>query len=193
MRVPSGISLAVALLIPACAMEQPPGAGADQLPSTVAADLLADVTEVETKLVSLAREMNVRQYDWRPGEGVRSVSEVFLHVAADNYLLPAMMGTVAPAATGVTTDYQTAVAFEQRKLPRDSVIAELERSFAHLKNAMTGVLNSRMDDTVEAFGSSSTVQKLWISTATHLHEHLGQSIAYARSNGVVPPWSRGGQ
>lgn len=192
MRYAACSTLTLSMLCAACATEQP-GAAADQQPSAVAADLLSDVTEVEGKLVALAREMNARQYDWRPGTGVRSVGEVFMHVAADNYVLPAMLGTPAPAATGVTADYPTAVVFEQRKLPRDSIIAELERSFAHLKTALTGVLNGRMDDTLEFFGSKATVQKVWVSAATHLHEHLGQSIAYARSNGVVPPWSRGGQ
>ncbi|HEX9581092.1 MAG TPA: DinB family protein [Gemmatimonadales bacterium] len=191
MRIVARSIIPLFILCAGCAMEQP-STTADQQPSSVAIDLLSDVTDVEGKLVGLAREMNQRQYAWRPGTGVRSVGEVFLHVAADNYVLPAMLGTAAPAGTGVTADYQTAVAFEQRTLPRDSVIAELERSFAHLKSALTGVTHGRMADSVAFFGSQASVQKVWVATTTHLHEHLGQSIAYARSNGVVPPWSRGG-
>jgi len=193
MRYAACSTLALTMLCAACATEQP-GATADQQPSAVVADLLTDVGQVEQKLVGLAREMPAAKYDWRPGTGVRSVGEVFMHVASDNYFLPAPLGTTPPAVTGITADdYNTVVAFEQRKLPRDSIIAELERSFAHLKTAMSGVMTGRMDDTVSMFGQKYTVQQTLVLATTHLHEHLGQSIAYARSNGVVPPWSRGGQ
>jgi hypothetical protein len=116
-------------------------------------DLIKDVTEVEGKIVGLAKAMPEATYQWRPMKGVRSTSETLLHVAADNYFLPAAMGTAAPAETGINgKDYKSAAAFEQKKFTRDQIIAEVE--------------------------------------TTHLHEHLGQLIAYARSNNVTPPWSK---
>ena len=69
-------------------------------------------------------------------------------------------------------------------------MAELETSFAHLKSAMQKVSAAQLSAPVDMFGQKSTQQALWIATATHLHEHLGQSIAYARTNGIVPPWSK---
>lgn len=118
---------------------------AAQQPGGLIGDLLRDIAEVEEKLVGLARAIPADKYGWRPGEGVRSVGEVFMHVAADNYVLPAGLGVAPAASTGIKAeDY-------------------------------------------------NTVQRMWILATTHLHEHLGQSIAYARSNGIVPPWSRGGQ
>lgn len=162
-----------------------------QKQSSVMADLMMDLNQVEEKIMGLARAMPEESYPWRPGEGVRSVGEVFQHVATDNYLMPAFGGVDAPTATGIKPDdYQTAVAYETREADREAIIADLETSFAHLKRAMSDVAESTLDDEVTLFGRSFTVQQLWVLTVTHLHEHLGQSIAYARTNGVKPPWSR---
>jgi uncharacterized damage-inducible protein DinB len=73
---------------------------------------------------------------------------------------------------------------------RDEVIADLERSLAHLKQAMQQTTPAELDKSLTVFGTTTTRQGFWILATTHLHEHLGQAIAYARSNGVVPPWSR---
>ncbi|MGH7712068.1 MAG: DinB family protein [Gemmatimonadaceae bacterium] len=155
------------------------------------ADLLRDVSQVEEKMSKLAKAMPADKFDWRPGTGVRSFGEVVLHVAADNYLMPATVGVAADAATGIKgDDYNTALAFEQRKLARDAAIAEMEKSFTHLKRAMEGTTSQRLGEKVTLFGQTFTVQQTWIMTATHLHEHLGQAIAYARTNGVKPPWSQ---
>jgi uncharacterized damage-inducible protein DinB len=157
----------------------------------VVTDLLADVSQVEKKMVALAKKMPADKFDWRPGTGVRSFGEVVLHVAGDNYLIPAAVGVAADPATGIKgDDYKTAVAYEQRKLSRDAAIAEMEKSFAHLKKAMEATTPEKLNQKVEMFGQSFTMQQTWILATTHLHEHLGQAIAYARSNSVVPPWSQ---
>lgn len=153
-------------------------------------DLLRDITQVETKVVGLARAMPQAAYDWRPGKGVRSTSETLMHIAADNYFLPVLVGTAAPAETGISKEYTTVAAFEKRTMSRDAVIAELEKSFAFLKASMTAMPDGKLDAPLDMFGQKSTNRGLWITTATHLHEHLGQLIAYARSNNVTPPWSK---
>ena len=71
-----------------------------------------------------------------------------------------------------------------------ATIAELTSSFDHLKRAMAQVPASRLNETMKVFGQDFTVRSFLLLATTHLHEHLGQMIAYARSNGVVPPWSR---
>jgi uncharacterized damage-inducible protein DinB len=162
-----------------------------QSAGSLSADLLRDVAQVEEKLVGLAKAIPADKYEWRPGAKVRSVGELFMHVSADNYLIPAAAGTAAPAATGVKgEDYKTAVAFENRKLSRDATIAELEASFRHLKQAMSAAGDANLGKSIKMFGQDFTMQQVWILATTHLHEHLGQAIAYARSNDVVPPWSR---
>ena len=167
-------------------------AGQQPAQGTLAADFLRDVEQVEQKLLGLARAMPADKWDWRPGEGVRSVGEVFLHVAADNYVLPAMFGTPAPPETKITAEYQTAVTFEQQKLSRDVTIAELEKSFAFLKQTLAAMTQAKFAEKLDRFGPEATQQSGWVLAVTHLHEHLGQAIAYARMNGVVPPWSRQG-
>jgi hypothetical protein len=116
-----------------------------------------------------------------------------MHVAADNYLLPSALGHAADPATGITgSDYKTALAYEQRKLDPAATIAEVERSFAHLRKSLSSTPPARLGERVSMFGQTFTGQQTWLMTATHLHEHLGQLIAYARSNGVTPPWGQGG-
>jgi hypothetical protein len=154
-------------------------------------DLLKDIAEVESKVVGLAKAMPEATYGWRPSAGVRSTGEVLAHVASDNYFLPAAMGIAPPAETGINgKDFKTAAAFEKRAMTRDQVIAELSKSFAFLKASMTGMPDTQLNAPLDVFGQKMTNRGLWITTATHLHEHLGQLIAYARSNKVTPPWSK---
>jgi uncharacterized damage-inducible protein DinB len=155
------------------------------------ADLLKDITEVEAKLVGLANALSVDQYAWRPAPGVRSVQEVLMHVAADNYFIPAAMGVPAPAETKITaSDYSAMQAFENQKLSKDATVAALKTSFEHLRKAMSGIPEAKFGETIKVFGQDFTNRQFMILTATHMHEHLGQLIAYARSNNVKPPWSR---
>jgi hypothetical protein len=153
-------------------------------------DYLQDVSAVADKLVGLADAMPEDTWDWRPMEGVRSVAEVYRHVISDNYLMPAMVGTPAPESTGITEDYRTAVAYEGRAMSKDETVAALRASFEHLQKALAATTEADLDKSVQVFGSESTMRALWLMAITHVHEHLGQSIAYARSNRVTPPWSR---
>ena len=196
MHSPLRLALAAALVatttLPAAA-QQPTNAAGGTAPTGLTADLLMDLDQVEKKMMGLARAIPADKYAWRPGQGVRSVSEVLMHVAADNYLLPAAAGHAADPKTGIKgDDYKTAQAYERRQLGRDSTIAELERSFAHLKKSLSSTTSARLGEQVSMFGQKFTVQQTWIMTATHLHEHLGQMIAYARSNNIAPPWGQGG-
>jgi uncharacterized damage-inducible protein DinB len=153
-------------------------------------DMHGDVSEVQKKLVGLAKAMPENTYDWRPGPGVRSVREVFLHVAGENYGIPIMMGMPAPASSGITSDMKSAAAFEARKLTKEQVVAELEASFGHLHKAMGLTTDQNLNEKIKFFGQDWSRGKAMVLTVTHLHEHLGQEIAYARMNKVVPPWSK---
>lgn len=154
-------------------------------------DLLEDVGQVETKVVGLAKAIPAAAYDWRPGDGARSVRETLLHVAADNYFIPAAMDVAPPKESGIDgKDFKTTMAFEKRALAREQVVAEVEKSFAFLKQSVGAVQDSTLDAPLEIFGQKGTNRKMWLAATTHLHEHLGQLIAYARSNKVTPPWSK---
>ena len=152
--------------------------------------LLTQTDAVRDKLVGLAQAIPEEDYAWRPMEGVRSVAEVFQHVAADNYLLPAIAGVPAPESSGIVLeDYATVQAYENRTATKEEIVAELEASFEHLA-AAAAQTRGDLDAEFQAFGSDFTGGSLWTLAVTHLHEHLGQAIAYARSNEVVPPWSQ---
>lgn len=191
MRTSLRFALAALLVVAsASSMAAQHTAPASAAPSLVA-DLLRDVGQVERKVVGLAKAVPADKYGWRPGAGVRSVGDLVMHVTADNYLFPAILGTPADPSTGIKgDDYKTAAAFEKRQIPRDSAIAELERSFAFLKKSLAATQESKLGESVTMFGQPFTRQRAWLLATVHLHEHLGQFIAYARSNGVTPPWSQ---
>jgi len=172
--------LALACALPAAAQS-----------ASVMSDLASDVAETEKKFIGLAKEIPAEKYDWRPAPGVRSIGEVIRHVASDNYLIPAALGHAADPSTGIKgDDYKTAGAFEKRQATKDQTVADLEKSFANLKQSMQATTPAKLGDTVKLFGQPFTTQKAWVLGTTHLHEHLGQLIAYARMNGVKPPWSQ---
>ena len=153
-------------------------------------DMHRDVNDVQKKFIDLAQAIPESAYAWRP-PGARSVGEVFLHIASDNYLIPISMGKAAPAATGISaTDMKSVETYEKRKLPKAQIISELEASFKHLHEALGLTSDANLTENVKFFGQDWTRQRAVVATVTHLHEHLGQMIAYARSNNVTPPWSR---
>ncbi|HEX6974623.1 MAG TPA: DinB family protein [Vicinamibacterales bacterium] len=183
MRCGTFVLAAAALLVVA----QPAAA---QTRDGVMGDLLKDVAQVEQKIIGLAKAMPESGLAWRPMEGVRSTSEVLLHVASDNYFIPAMLDIAPPAETGITKDFPSVEKFEKRTMTREQAVAELEKSFAFLKKSMSETPDAKLDTPVTVFGMKSTMRGMWIMATTHLHEHLGQLIAYARSNKVTPPWSK---
>lgn len=192
MRTYYRFAVSLAVLLAACTAKDASPPADSMTPAanggTLTADLVADLTQVETKMVGLATAIPESKYNWQP-DSARSIRKVLLHVASDNYLLPAMLGHTPDPATGITTDYNTALAFEARNLPKDSVIAELKKSFEFVKQSLTTTSPGKFSESVTMFGQPFTGQSAWILAVTHLHEHLGQMIAYARTNGVKPPWS----
>jgi uncharacterized damage-inducible protein DinB len=153
--------------------------------------LLRDVQAVEEKMMGLADAIPESAYGWRPSEGVRSVGEVWMHVAADNYFLPTPLGIAAPEASGIKAgDYPSVQAFENRTATKAEAVQAMRESFVHLRQAMERTDDAALARQVSLFGMDMNGQDLWLMTVMHLHEHLGQAIAYARSNNIVPPWSR---
>lgn len=154
-------------------------------------DMHRDVNEVQKKFIDLAQAVPESAFGWRP-QGARSIGEVLLHIAADNYFIPIAMGKAAPAASGINgTDFAKLEAFEKQKLTKAQIIAELDASFKHLHEGMGLTTDANLAENIKFFGQDWSRQRAMVSTVTHLHEHLGQLVAYARSNNVTPPWSRG--
>ena len=81
-------------------------------------------------------------------------------------------------------------AFEKQPLDQAATVAAIEASFDHIRTALTGISEARLNEKIKVFGQEFTVRQFVVLAATHMHEHLGQLIAYSRMNGVKPPWSR---
>ncbi len=145
------------------------------------AEFLAQQAGVEKELLALAEATPAEKFSWRPAEGVRSISEVYMHVAGADYMIPSFAGVKVP--DGISRDMEKTVT------QKAAVIEALKKSFAHLRAAVEATPDADLDKPVRFFGMDSTVRGLYLVVATHEHEHLGQSIAYARMNGIVPPWT----
>jgi uncharacterized damage-inducible protein DinB len=137
-----------------------------------------DAGVLSDKFTGLAHVM-VGKYDWKPGQGVRSVADVFNLIVKENGLLAGVLSgtpsTGAPPAP--ITD-------------PEKVQEALKASYANLQKAITGLSDTDLQTRVKLFGEDMTKQYALMLILEDQHEHLGQSIAYARTNGVVPPWSK---
>jgi len=143
---------------------------------------ILDLQQLQKKFVGLAEAMPAEKFTWRPAEGVRSVSELYLHVALANYNIPTLMG-VAPAA-GIDKE-----GFEKSTTDKAKVIEQLNKSFAFAIGAVEKMTNADFAIPEKKLGPDANDGDVVYLLVVHNHEHLGQSIAYARTNGVVPPWT----
>jgi uncharacterized damage-inducible protein DinB len=146
--------------------------------------ILFQIKQAEDKLLGLANALPAEKYTWKPAAGVRSVGEVFNHVAAANYFLPTFWGAKVPAGVDPRT--------LEKEMSGDKAktIAALKQSFESLRKEIQAVPEADLGRKIKLFGQDVTVRDDMMVLASHAHEHLGQAIAYARSNGVTPPWSQ---
>ena len=149
-------------------------------------EVLAEVMIQEDKFLRLAEATPADKYTWRPAGDVRSFAEVFLHVATANYNLYNLVGTPAPAGVDVK-------GLEKSTTDKAKVIATLKDSFAHARRAITAMPDADLDKSLDWFGGKNTQRGILLFITRHAAEHLGQSIAYARFIGVVPPWTEDAQ
>jgi len=145
-------------------------------------EVLAEVMIQEDKFMRLAEAIPAEKYSWRPSPDVRSFAEVFMHVSAANYNLYKLVGTPPPAGFDVK-------GFEKSTTDKAKVIATLKDSFAHGKKAIAAMPDADLDKSMDWFGGKNTERGILLFIVRHAAEHLGQSIAYARFIGVVPPWT----
>ena len=149
------------------------------------------------ELTMLAEAMPAGKYGWRPGPGVRSVSEVYVHVAAGNFMLLAMAGKPLPRAyypnagthPAAQQMYKRGSELEHEVTAKADVVRMLEASVEAVENAFRAADEAELNRPAEFFGEKTTIRRIYLRILAHTNEHLGQSIAYARVNGVVPPWS----
>jgi uncharacterized damage-inducible protein DinB len=143
---------------------------------------LVDLDDLHKKFVSLAQATPADKFAWRPGEGVRSVSEAFLHVAAMNFGMPAQIG--ATPASGYKKD-----GYETSTTDKAAIIAQLNQSFDYVHAYIQSMSNADFAKPEVKFGPQANAGDVIYIIIADDHEHLGQSVAYARVNGIVPPWT----
>lgn len=143
-----------------------------------ASDLLFPFTELEQHTLALAKAVPEDKYGWRPAPGVRSFREVFLHIAYSNRMM-----------LNIADDKKDdAAPSESEALTKDQVLDRLTESFATVRKALEGASAASLTRDVQFFGSPATRRGVLTTIDTHIAEHLGQAIAYARMNAIVPPW-----
>ena len=150
------------------------------------AEFLQEVAYYEQRFTRLAEAVPAEKYSWRPAEGVRSIGEVYAHIVAANYGLARALGSQPPA--GIDPKAMAATANDKPK-----TVQALKDSFAHFRRAILALSDADADKPQKMFGQQTTQRGSFLLITGHTGEHLGQSIAYARMNGIVPPWTEEAQ
>jgi hypothetical protein len=146
------------------------------------AQSLLDLERVQKKFVDLANAVPADKLTWRPSDDSRSFAEVFLHVAGERYGILALMGASAP------TDFNGKT-FEKSTTDRAKIVAELNRSWEFAQKTINGMSNADFAKLLPKLGPQANAGDVVYILVGDAHEHLGQAVAYARENGIVPPWT----
>lgn len=151
-------------------------------PTTYQEEFAAGMAYSQDQIVKLIDVFPQDKMTWRPSEGVRSVSETILHIVGSTYMLSSALGTPLPEGLDpqgiekVTTD-------------KAEILKYVNEAYAFASEAVASVSDEQMNDTVELPFGTFSKRALIMIIATHSYEHKGQLIAYARVNGITPPWS----
>jgi len=146
------------------------------------AQSLLDLEAVQKKFVDLAKVLPADKLTWRPSPDSRSFAEVFLHVSAERYQILGLMGVAAPAGFNGNT-------FEKSTTDKVRIAEELNKSWDFTQKAINDMTNADFAKRVPKLGPQANEGDVVYILVTDAHEHLGQMIAYARVNGIVPPWT----
>jgi len=143
---------------------------------------LLDLETMQKKFVELANALPADKLTWRPSSDSRSFAEVFLHVAGERYQILALMGAEPPAGFDGKT-------FTKSTTDRDKIVEELNKSWDFAKKAISSMTNADFAKPLPKLGPDANAGDVVYLLVVDAHEHMGQSVAYARENGVVPPWT----
>ena len=146
------------------------------------AQSLIDLERVQKKFVDLANALPADKMTWRPSTDSRSFAELFLHVAGERYAILKLMGAAAPEGFD-------ARAFEKTTTDKAKIVDELNKSWEFSKKTIDGMTNADFAKLIPKLGPQANAGDVVYILVADAHEHLGQSIAYARVNGIVPPWT----
>jgi uncharacterized damage-inducible protein DinB len=146
------------------------------------AQALLDLEAVNKKCVDLAEALPSSKLTWRPSSDARSFAEVFLHVAAERYGILGMMGATAPAGVNVH-------GLEKSTTDKERIVEDLNQSWDFASKTINGMSNTDFAKLLPKLGPDANEGDVVYLLVADAHEHMGQLVAYARQNGVVPPWT----
>jgi uncharacterized damage-inducible protein DinB len=143
---------------------------------------LADLQVVQNKMVALVNAIPADKMTWRPSPDSRSFAEVFLHVAGERYQILGLGGAVPPASFDGKT-------YEKSTIDKAQLVAELNRTWDFAQKTINAMSNADFAKPVPKLGPEANAGDVVYILVADAHEHLGQLVAYARENGIVPPWT----
>jgi uncharacterized damage-inducible protein DinB len=143
---------------------------------------LVDLQVVQKKFVDLANALPADKFDWRPSPDSRSFAEVFLHVAGERYGILKLMGASTPEGFNGKT-------FEKSTTDKARIVEELNKSWDFAQKTINGMSNADFAKLLPKLGPQANAGDVVYILVADAHEHLGQAVAYARENGVIPPWT----
>jgi len=146
------------------------------------AQALLDLQGVQKKFVDLANAIPADKLTWRPSADSRSFAEVLMHVSGERYGILRLMGATPPASYDPKT-------FEKSSTDRARIVEELNKSWDFAEKAINGMTNADFARLIPKLGPQANAGDVVYILVADAHEHLGQSIAYARENGITPPWT----
>jgi uncharacterized damage-inducible protein DinB len=155
---------------------------AQKLPEGIWEGYDGEWKHVTSQLIALAEATPAEKFAWRPAAGVRSTSEVYMHIAESNFYLLSVTGPKMPA------DMKEGM--EKTVTSKAEVISWLKRSLEAVRAAHLAVKPADLQRKVHIADREATVDGMYLRIIVHANEHMGQLVAYARMNGVVPPWSQ---
>jgi hypothetical protein len=184
-RLPSLLCcISIALTTLVSASGQTPDNSADHTAPSydMKAQSLLDLERVQKKFVDLANALPADKLNWRPSPDSRSFAEVFLHAAGERYAILKLMGAAAPEGFEAKT-------FEKSTTDKTRIVDELNKSWEFTKKNINGMTNADFAKLLPKLGPQANAGDVIYILVADAHEHLGQSVAYARVNGIVPPWT----
>jgi len=161
----------------------PMAARAQDTPAGIRGELIASMMDAGGKIQELATAIPDGKYTWKPSKDVRSAGQVFLHVVQENYMIPSFIGVKS------TMSMDELMKLDTQTMEPAKVRQMLKESYAWAQKAVTDTPDSELETQTDFFGQKMTKRSVMLVLASHSHEHLGQLIAYARSNNIVPPWT----
>ena len=192
--------LSVLILAPILlSAQQKPDAKAAPAISPIRQEILDGFDFGAREALALAKAVPEDKYSWRPMDGVRSFGEVFMHMAGSTYLFCSYAGVKAPEGPG----HDLAMVYTKRgfEMPdlfaaeaavkdKAKIIEIMDQAFQQGREMIRNMPDADLDKKIDFFGRPTTTRGMLIFMDTHLNQHVGQSIAYARVNHIVPPWSQ---